>query len=105
MASEETVLVHDILRYLRLRQIPATRNQSGHLCIGGHWINLGEPGWPDIIGCLPGNGGRMLAVECKRPGQKPTWEQERRMSELAEAGALCVVAREIADIEKALREA
>ena len=102
MGSEETALVHDILAYLRLRGVPATRCQSGHLNIGGHWINLGEPGWPDIIGCLPG--GRFLAVECKRPGQKLTREQERRLEELTVAGAQWVVATCLADVEQALTE-
>lgn len=101
MGAEETELVHDILRYLQLCRIPATRNQSGHINIGNRWINLGEPGWPDIIACLPP--GRFLAIEAKRPGEEPTPHQRERLAELQAAGALCVVAHDIADVEKTIR--
>ena len=37
---------------------------------GGKWVKLGYPGMGDIIGQL--KNGRLLSVETKQPGQKPT---------------------------------
>lgn len=36
----------------------------------GHWMKLGFPGISDIIGQL--RDGRLLAIEVKKPGEKPT---------------------------------
>jgi len=100
--SADAGLVPAVLRYLRLRGIPADRKQSGALRLGDRWVNLGEAGWPDIIGCLPG--GRFLAVECKAASEKPSAVQVERLGQLAAAGALVVVARGIEDVERALME-
>lgn len=96
-------LVPVVLEYLRLRGIPADRKQSGTLHLGGRWVNLGEPGWPDVVGCLP-PAGRLLAVECKAAGKRPSEAQTERLEELRRAGALVVVAYCVADVEKALKE-
>lgn len=94
-------------------------------------IHMGRKGLPDVIGILPtylhvqgqpksitvesrdvpvdrlggsfrATIGRLIAVECKRPGNKPTREQEAMLAELRKRGALVVVAFDIKDVEKAL---
>ena len=58
------------------------------------WVSPGNSGVPDRIVILPG--GRVLAIECKRPGGKPTRLQER---ELARLSALGIEARVVDSIE------
>ena len=36
-------------------------------------------GFPDLLGCIPGSG-RVVVIECKRPGNKPTANQEHYLS-------------------------
>lgn len=47
-------------------------------------------GLPDIIGVL--RGGKILAIEVKRPGEKPTEEQAEFLSMVAECGGVSGVA-------------
>jgi hypothetical protein len=58
------------------------------------------PGVSDILGCLPG--GRLLAVECKGPGNCPTRAQLAFLDAVANAGGLAVVVYDIWDLEAAL---
>lgn len=44
---------------------------------------FGRAGIPDIIACC---GGRMMAIECKAPGKKPTALQDREMQRIRDAG-------------------
>jgi hypothetical protein len=63
-----------------------------------------QPGFPDLIGV---RGDRMVAIECKREGQKPTAEQWEWLRALAEVRwVTSVVARpngDWSDIEALLR--
>jgi hypothetical protein len=47
-------------------------------------------GQPDLLGCIPTAGalGRMIAVELKQPGNKPTPLQYKRLRAWEQAGAL-----------------
>ena len=36
-------------------------------------------GFPDLLGCTPGSG-RVVVIECKRPGNKPTAHQEHYLA-------------------------
>ena len=47
---------------------------------GGHWITLGFPGLSDIIGQL--RDGRLIAIEVKKPGERPTNEQYEFMRDV-----------------------
>lgn len=96
----ETEIQLPVLNYLRLRGIPATRNQAGTVHVGKSWINLGTPGWPDIIACWHG---RFLGIEVKRPGEKPSAEQRRVHEELAAAGAIVLVVHSVEELGFALR--
>lgn len=99
--ERETPIVRQVLDYLRLRGIPATRNHAGHVGVGRHWINLGSTGWPDILACWRG---RFLGVEVKRPGEEPSPEQRRVHAELSAAGALILVVHSVEELEAGLRK-
>jgi hypothetical protein len=97
----ETEIQAEILTCLQYRGVLATRNQSGTLHVGGHWINLGASGWPDIIGCLPG--GQFLGVEVKKPGEKLTSQQWEIADKIIAAGGLVIVATSAEDLQQKLR--
>lgn len=69
---------------------PATYRRlvaSGALRPGeARWVRWGTPGAPDILGAL--EGGRLLAIEVKRPGERPGPEQEAWLDRASRAGAL-----------------
>jgi hypothetical protein len=44
-------------------------------------------GFPDLIGVIPGNG-RMVAIECKRPGGKPTDNQKYYLDFFRQLGCI-----------------
>jgi hypothetical protein len=78
-AEKEAPILAGVLDLLELLGIPAFRSNAG----GGYRIGKGgrpqlirglPKGFPDVFGWLPNNG-RILAVECKRPGEEPTPEQ------------------------------
>lgn len=114
-ASKEGDLVRAVIQYLNARGAFAWRNNSGMLR-GTHkgkpWaVRMGTPGMPDVLAVMPMTDGvhtygpmigRLVAVECKRPGNKPTAIQEATMRELRKRGALVIVAYETGDVEKAL---
>lgn len=58
-------------------------------------------GVSDILGVLPPTG-RMLAVECKRPGRKPTPEQEAFMSIVRGCGGVAFCVHSLAELEESL---
>ena len=58
-------------------------NKAGGLAI--KWVSPGMNGCPDRIVILPG--GRIIVVELKRPGEKPTPLQNRIIEMLRELGA------------------
>lgn len=47
--------------------------------------------------------GRFLAIETKRPGQKPTAAQLRFLGMVQEAGGLALVAHDVTEVEAALK--
>lgn len=100
-AVSEADLQRQVLDFLRLRRIPATRNQAGHVRVGGSWLNLGTPGWPDIIACYRG---RFLGIEVKRRGEQPGPLQLRAHEELVAAGAAILVVHSLAELEAGLKK-
>ena len=91
-----------ILDYLRWRGIPCYKHQNaGIRKPDGSYIPTHTRGVSDIIGCLPKTG-RFLAIEVKRPGGKPTPEQQQFIDTINGAGGLAFVARSIEDVEEAL---
>ena len=79
-----------ILRYLKsLGRHCRTFNVHGNA-----WQGAGEP---DIHACYRG---RMIVIEVKRPGEKPTKLQEHALRKWAEAGAVTMVATSVEDVRK-----
>lgn len=102
----ERALVHDVVALLRKKyRCVAWRNNVGRIPLqspNGDWraIHMGEKGLPDVIGVLPG--GRCIAVECKRPGNRLSQWQIHMLDELRARNALVIVAYDIRDVEVAL---
>lgn len=59
-------------------------------------------GTPDVLGCVAG---RMVAVEVKRPGGRPTAAQVAQLAKWRRAGALALVATSADEVRAALEEA
>jgi len=79
-----------ILDYLRWRHIPCYKHQNaGIMKRDGSYIPTHTRGVSDIIGCIPKTG-RFLAIEVKRPGGKPTLEQQQFIDTINEAGEIGV---------------
>lgn len=60
------------------------------------FIRFGFPGMPDVLGQLPG--GRLLAIEVKRPTGKVTDDQAAFLEKAGRSGALAFVARSVDDV-------
>lgn len=89
------------LDYLRVRKILCWKNRAvGIVKPNGRYIPIpaNERGVSDIIGCLPS--GRLLAIEVKRAGEKPTAEQQAFLATVNLYGGLAFVATSIDDIQK-----
>lgn len=56
-------------------------------------------GIPDVL-CI--RGGKVVWIECKKPGQQPTKIQAHRMRELVAAGCVCVVATCVGEVREVL---
>src|SRR5262245_11385304 len=85
----KATLERDVLRqdldYLALARIPARRNNTGCARFGKRLVRFGVEGLPDVLGLLP-PAGRLLAVECKRPGGRLTDAQRAALANIAAAG-------------------
>ena len=105
----EADILRQCLDYLRLRGIPAWRQNQGGIRATyrgrRRFVRFaGIEGISDILGLLPPSG-RLLAVECKRPGGKPSPQQLAFLEQVRAAGGLAVVVHSLHELEAALREA
>ena len=93
----EAEITKEIRAYLDIRGIPHFKKLQG----------LGSPkGISDIIGCLQiGRIGRFLAIEVKKEGQELTENQFLWQERFRQAGAICIVAHSVEDVEKELGNA
>ncbi|NUT90843.1 MAG: hypothetical protein HOY78_02320 [Saccharothrix sp.] len=87
----ETARTEAVLKYLKA--LPETYAFKKHT--GAH----GEPGHPDIFAC---HRGRMVLVEMKVPGRKPTALQMQRLRIWQEAGAAVCWANEVEHVRELL---
>ena len=62
---------------------------------------MGVAGDPDIDACIRG---RSLQLEVKRPGEKPTLLQLKRLEEWRQAGALVGVVTSVAEVRTLFEE-
>jgi hypothetical protein len=104
--TRETDIVASCLAYLRLRKVPAWRQNTGCATFGAggrrRFVRFAVEGCSDILGVLPPSG-RLLAVEVKRPGGKLTPAQAAFIDHVRAAGGLGVVVRSVDDLAAALR--
>ena len=103
--QSEAALVRAVIEYLTARGAKAWRNNAGVILLQSatgrtRAVTMSEKGLPDVVGVLPG--GRMVAVECKRPGNTLSGFQKYQLEELRTRNALVIVAYSIKDVEVAL---
>ncbi len=79
----------------------AARMNTGALKVGTRFVRFGFPGLSDVIGQT--RDGRMVAVEVKRPGRKPTPIQESFLSMVREWGGIAFCATCVGDVIEGLR--
>ena len=91
--NAETTLKKQILAALATIGVTAWNSPSG-LARRGR-IHMAPTGTPDIIGYLPG--GRMLALEVKMPGKKPSVGQLEWIAKATSAGVASTVVRSVDD--------
>ena len=89
----ERAIVKAILAYLNGLPGCLARKRWG----GG----MGVAGDPDIDACIRG---RSVQLEVKRPGEKPTALQTKRLEEWRQAGAVVGVVRSLADVKALLSQ-
>ena len=89
--TKESAIVKAILKHLNSLPGCLARKRWG----GG----MGVAGEPDIDACICG---RSLQLEVKRPGEKPTLLQLKRLDEWREAGALVGVVTSVAEVKELL---
>ena len=91
--TTERAIVKAILAYLNGRPGCLARKRWG----GG----MGVAGDPDIDACICG---RSVQLEVKRPGEKPTALQAKRLREWRKAGALVAVVSSVEEVKSLLTE-
>ena len=91
--TNERAIVKAILAYLNSLPGCLARKRWG----GG----MGVAGDPDIDACI---GGRSVQLEVKRPGERPTPLQLKRLEEWRKAGAVVAVVHSVADVHRLLQE-
>ena len=99
--KSETEILREILDYLKLRNIPANRNQAGRVKIGSRWINLGKSGWSDIICCLPPHG-IFLGIEVKKPGEELSGKQEKVKYDIEQANGIVIRVTSVEELAEKL---
>jgi hypothetical protein len=92
MATPEGIVKKQILDYLKARGIFHWVNQAGR--IPGR--KLLKTGIADILGVFRG---RMLAIEVKAPGEKPSDKQEEFIADVNRHGGIAFVAKSVDDVE------
>lgn len=107
----ESAIVAAVLRYLNLcpavamawrqntggmRRSYTSKDGSTH----EYHIRFGFPGISDILGML--KDGRLLAVECKRLGQRPTVEQVAFLARVRAGGGVAIVATSVEDVARVM---
>lgn len=93
-----------ILAYLALRgDCFFWRANTGAARLGGQFVRFGPKGQSDIICCCASLGGRMVAIETKRPdGGRESEDQRIFRESVIAAGGVGIVARSVDEVEAAL---
>ena len=100
---KESEILKSILEYLTLRGVFHWRQNviSQALYSNGkrRYVKAAFPGVSDILGILPD--GRALAIEVKRPGERPTLDQQAFLLAVNANKAVGFVATSVDDVRKA----
>jgi len=95
--SKESDLYQPMVEYLTHRGFVAMRINSGKIRVGRRWIRLAPDGTSDIIGVH-------LAVEVKKPGEKPSPKQQEFVDRVNMAGGIGIIVESIDDLDTQLNE-
>jgi len=99
----ESDIQRSILTTLRALGIPAWRQNSGAFKLEGtRWFRAGIKGIADIQACLPPHG-KLLVIEVKRPGEKPTLHQTAFLNAIPRAGGIGFIATCANDVVELLK--
>lgn len=89
--SSENDIQRAILDYLTVSGVYVWRQNTGAFAgehKGKKWfVRFGAPGMSDILGILPPEG-RLLAIEVKRPGERPTQKQAAFIEQINSLGGV-----------------
>ena len=101
---KESVLKRHILSYLSVCGIFAWNSRTTGVWNAktGHFIPSQCRGCPDILGVMPG--GRIIAIEVKIKGNKPTFLQLGFIEMINSKGGLAFVAYSLDDVETRIKE-
>jgi hypothetical protein len=104
-ALREQDIVNACLEVLRYKGVFAWRQNQGRLPVkdrsGARLVSFTSiNGVSDIIGVLPD--GRFLAVECKRPGNVPTGDQQDFLNAVRRRRGLALVITDAEDLAETL---
>ena len=79
------------------------RTNSGVLRnLAGRPVRFGFPGLSDLIGLVPRTLGRLIVVECKRPGGRPTEAQRAFLEIVRDAGGVSLLIDDLTRLDAAL---
>ena len=100
----ESDVLKAVMAYLKLHKDVAwtARINTGAMLIDHRFVKFGFNGCSDIIGQL--KDGRFLAVEVKRPGNKPTKLQNAFLDMVNANGGLAFWADDVFTVEEKLNE-
>jgi hypothetical protein len=103
---KEADILQACLTWLKLHGVFCWRQNQG--AIAGEYNGrrrflrfTSMQGVSDILGLLPPTG-RLLAVECKRKGKKPTPEQAAFLDIIRQCGGVALCAHDIDELEQGL---
>lgn len=114
IVNRESDVLAACLHYLALKGVFAWRQNQGAIPLtgGGYRKFVGLRGVADILGILPqqvdlpGEGrvrfGNLLAVEVKRPGEKPRPDQGAFLARVNELGGVGVCVHSVRELEERL---
>jgi hypothetical protein len=114
IADRESDVLAACLQYLSLKGVYAWRQNQGAIPLkgGGYRKFVGLRGVADILGILsqrvdlPGEGevrfGNLLAVEVKRPGEKPRPDQAAFLARVNELGGVGVCVHSVRELQERL---
>ena len=99
----ENEIKRSIIDYLTISGVMVWRQNTAAFAIPAtettkrRFLKFGVPGMSDIIGILPPEG-RLLAIEVKGPGKKPTMSQDAFLEQVRQLGGVAFWADSLDDV-------